>query len=203
MTDGRPTREESWRLLCEYTQSDSLRKHALAVEAAMRAMAARFDADAEAWGIVGLLHDFDYERWPTAPDHPLRGSEILAERGYPEDWRRAILGHAPYTGVPRDTLMARALFSVDELCGLVTAVALVRPGRTLVEVDARAVRRKMKEKGFARSVNRGEILQGAEEIGVDLDDQIRFVIDALLPIAADLGLGGQPGGRTEEGPSPP
>jgi putative nucleotidyltransferase with HDIG domain len=190
MALDRPTREEAYELLCEYTQSDSLRKHALAVEAAMRAYARRLGEDEEAWGIVGLLHDFDYERWPSAPDHPLRGSEILEERGYPEAWRRSILGHASYTGVPRDSSMARVLFAVDELCGFVTAVALVRPGRSLAEVDPRAVRKKLKEKGFARTVNRDEIVQGPAEIGVDFDEHVAFVIDALRAIAAELGLGG-------------
>jgi putative nucleotidyltransferase with HDIG domain len=187
-----PTRIQAWNLLCEYTKSDSLRKHALAVEAAMRAYAAHHGEDAESWGIVGLLHDFDYERWPDAENHPMRGAEILAEHGYPESWRRAILGHAPYTGIPRDTLMARVLFAVDELCGLVTAVALVRPTKRLADVDSRAVRKKMKEKGFARSVNREEIVQGAEELGVDFDGHVSFVIAAMLSIAPALGLEGTP-----------
>lgn len=190
MTDNRPSREEADALLCEYTQSASLRKHALAVEAAMRAYARKWNEDEEAWGIVGLLHDFDYERWPDAPDHPMKGSEILAERGYPEAWRRAILGHASYTGVPRDSLMAKALFAVDELCGFVSAVALVRPGRSLAEVDARAIRKKLKEKGFARTVNRDEITQGPAELGVDFDEHATFVIESMRGIAEQLGLGG-------------
>jgi len=190
MSPERPTRDQAWELLCEYTKTDSLRKHALAVEAAMRASARNLGEDEEAWGIVGLLHDFDYERWPNATDHPHRGVEILAEKGYPEDWRRAILGHASYTGVARDSRMARALFAVDELSGFVIAVALVRPGKSLAEVDARAVRKKMKEKGFARSVNRDEILQGAAELGVDFDQHVAFVIGALLPVADQLGLAG-------------
>lgn len=185
-----PSRAEAWDLLTEYTQTDSLRKHALAVEAAMRAYARHFGQDEEEWGIVGLLHDFDYERWPDAENHVWRGTEILAERGYPETWRRAIMGHAAYTGVPRDTQMARCLFAVDELCGFIVAVALVRPSRSLGEVDPRAVRKKMKEKGFARSVNREEILQGAAEIEVaDFDSHVAFVIEALRPVAPDLGIG--------------
>ncbi|MBM3286934.1 MAG: HDIG domain-containing protein [Candidatus Eisenbacteria bacterium] len=189
METGRPERREAHALLCEYTESDSLRKHAYAVEAAMRAYARRFGEDEEAWGIVGLLHDFDYERWPSAPEHATKGSEILAQKGYPEDWRRAILGHASYTGVPRDTLMAKTLFAVDELCGFLTAVALVRPGRTLAGVDARSVRKKLKEKGFARAVNREEISQGAAELGVEFDEHVAFVTSALLEISEDLGLG--------------
>ncbi len=190
MNPIQPTREQAWNLLCEYTQTDSLRKHAIAVEAAMRAYAVRCGEEVESWGAVGLLHDFDYERWPDAENHPFRGAEILAERGYPEAWRRAILGHASYSGVPRDTQMARTLFAVDELCGFITAVALVRPTKRLADVDPRAVRKKMKEKGFARSVNREEIVQGAAELGVDFDEHVAFVIGALLPIAASLGLEG-------------
>jgi predicted hydrolase (HD superfamily) len=194
MTPDRPARPDAYELLCEHTQSESLRKHALAVEAAMRAYARRFNEDEDAWGIVGLLHDFDYERWPNAPDHPLKGSAILAQRGYPEPWRRAILGHAAYTGVPRDSLMAKALFAVDELCGFVSAVALVRPGRSLAEVDARAVRKKLKEKGFARTVNRDEIVQGPAELGIDFDEHVAFVIESMREIADRLGLGCGPAG---------
>jgi putative nucleotidyltransferase with HDIG domain len=188
MEPTRPTREQAWDLLCEYTTSDSLRKHALSVEAAMRAFARRSREDEDAWGIVGLLHDFDYERWPDAENHPYRGSEILAQRGYPEEWRRAILGHASYTGVPRDTRMAKVLFAVDELCGFIVAVALVRPSKSLAEVDVRAVKKKMKEKGFARSVNRDEIIQGATEMDTDFDAHVAFVIEALMPAADALGL---------------
>ncbi len=185
-----PSRADAWDLLCEYTKTESLRKHALAVEAAMRAYARRFGANEEEWGIVGLLHDFDYERWPDAENHVWRGSEILTARGYPEAWRRAIMGHASYTGVPRDTDMARCLFAVDELCGFIIAVALVRPSKSIADVDSKSVRKKMKEKGFARSVNRDEILQGAEELGAeDCDSHLTFVIEALRPIAADLGIG--------------
>lgn len=190
MADGQPApgRREAWDLLCEYTQSESLRKHGLAVEIAMRAYARRYGEDEEAWGIVGLLHDFDYERWPEAPDHPLKGTEILKERSYPEAWRRAILGHASYTGVPRDTLMARVLFAVDELCGFLTAVALVRPSKKLADVDTRAVKKKLKEKGFARSVNRDEIVQGPQELGVEFEGHVDFVLAALQARANELGL---------------
>ena len=196
MNDHIPDRKQAWELLCEYTKNESLRKHALAVEAAMRAFARHHNEDEEAWGIVGLLHDFDYERYPNIPDHPLRGSEILAEQGYPEPWRQAILGHAEHTGVARETLMARALFAVDELSGLITAVALVRPNRSLVEVTVRSVKKKMKDKSFARTVNRDEIRQGAEELGVDFDEHVAMVIESLIPIADTLGLGG----ATEESP---
>jgi putative nucleotidyltransferase with HDIG domain len=190
MGEAHPSREQAWELLCEYTKNENLRKHALAVEAAMRALARKHGEDEEAWGAVGLLHDFDYERWPSAPDHPLKGAEILAERGYPQPWIRAILGHAPHTGVPRDTLLAKALFAVDELCGLITAVALVRPSRRLADVEVRSVKKKMKEKAFARSVNRQEIVQGVEELGIDFGEHVRFVIDSMLPIADELGLAG-------------
>jgi len=190
MDPNLPTREQAWDLLCEHTKTDGLRKHALAVEAAMHAYARHYGEDEDAWGIVGLLHDFDYERWPDLDNHVWRGAEILLERGYPEDWRRAIMGHASYTGVPRDSLMARCLFAVDELSGFVIAVALVRPSKSLAEVDPRAVRKKMKEKGFARSVNREEIFQGAQELGIeDFDAHVAFVIAALRPIAAELGIG--------------
>jgi putative nucleotidyltransferase with HDIG domain len=190
MTEKQPNREQAWELLCEYTKSESLRKHALAVEAAMRALARHHQEDEESWGNVGLLHDFDYEQYPTIPDHALRGAEILAERGYPEVWRRAILGHATHTGVPRDTLMARALFAVDELTGFIIAVALVRPSRSLADLSARSVKKKMKDKAFARAVNRDEIRQGAVELGVDFDEHVAFVIEALKPVAGQLGLAG-------------
>lgn len=175
-------------LLYEYTKSESLRKHALTVEAAMRAYAGKFSADENLWGITGLIHDFDYEMYPQAPDHPLKGSEILKERGYSEDVRRAILGHASYTGVPRDTIMAKALFASDELCGFIVACTLVRPNKKIEGMEVNSVKKKLKDKAFARSVNREEIIQGAVEIGVPLDDHIQFVIDALKAKAPDLGL---------------
>jgi putative nucleotidyltransferase with HDIG domain len=180
-------RQAAWNLLCEYTQSESLRKHALAVEACLRAYARKFGADEESWGVVGLLHDFDYERFPNAPEHPLRGSEILKTKGVPEEWRRAILGHADYTGVPRDTLLARALFACDELAGFITACALVRPDK-IASLEAKSVRKRMKDKAFARAVRREDIVRGAEELGVPLDEHIDFCIAALRGIADRLGL---------------
>jgi putative nucleotidyltransferase with HDIG domain len=195
-----PTRDVALALLHEFTQSESLRKHALAVEAAMRAFARKYSAegllspevDEHYWGLVGLLHDFDYERYPNAPDHPLKGSEILAERGYPEDFRRAILSHASYTGVGRTRLVERVLFSVDELSGFITAVTLVRPSRMLAEVDPKSVKKKLKDKAFARSVNREEVRQGIEELGADFDTHVAFVIEAMRGIERELGLAGIP-----------
>jgi putative nucleotidyltransferase with HDIG domain len=183
-------RHEAWGLLCEYTQSESLRKHALAVEACMRAYARKFGEDENTYGITGLLHDFDYEKYPTAQEHPFVGNKILRELGYPEEVLTAIMGHAEYSGVPRQTLMAKALFACDELAGLITAAALVKPGKSLAEVDARSVRKKMKDKAFARSVNRDDIVKGAQELGVDLDEHISFCIEAMRSIAGDLGLSG-------------
>jgi putative nucleotidyltransferase with HDIG domain len=180
-------RQAAWDLLCEYTRSESLRKHALAVEACVRAYARKLGEDEEKWGVVALVHDFDYEMYPNAPDHPLKGSEILKERGYPEDVRRAILGHADYTGVPRDTLLARVLFACDELAGFITACALVRPGR-IAGLEARSVRKRMKDKAFARSVSREDITRGAAEVGASLDDHITFCIEAMRGIANQLGL---------------
>ena len=189
------TREDALALLHEYTASESLRKHMLAVEAAMRAYAERFGEDPERWGLAGLLHDFDYERWPNeehspTDGHPAAGVRILREKGYPEDVLEAILGHATYSGVPRRTPMAKTLFAVDELTGLVTATALVRPTRSVHDVDARAVRKKMKDKAFARGVNREDVLRGAEELGVDLDEHIQFVIEGMRRSADSLGLAG-------------
>lgn len=183
-------RESAWQLLCEYTQTDNLRKHGLAVEAVMRHFARKHGEDEEVWGITGLLHDFDYERWPTAEGHPYEGNKILAERGYPEEVRTAIMGHADYTGVARETPMAKTLFAVDELTGFVTAVALVRPNKSIFEVEPKSVRKKMKDKAFARQVNREDIINGAAQLGVDLDDLIAEVIEALKPKAAELGLQG-------------
>jgi predicted hydrolase (HD superfamily) len=184
------TRADALDLLFRYTLGDSLRKHGLAVEQAMRACALRMGGDPERWGISGLLHDFDYERFPTAEQHPFVGSRILEEEGFDEDLRRAILGHASYTGVPRDTPMAQALFACDELCGFLTACALVQPGRSLAAVKVSSVRKKLKDKAFAKTVIREDILQGAEELGVDLDEHIAFILAALLEIAPQLGLGG-------------
>jgi predicted hydrolase (HD superfamily) len=188
------TRDEALALMHEYTPSDALRKHMYAVEAAMRAYAAKYGEDQDTWGVVGLLHDFDYERFPNdahspTAEHPSEGSRILAAQGYPEHLRRAILGHASYTGVPRDTLLARTLFAVDELCGFLVACALVRPSRSLADLEVSSVKKKLKDKAFARGVNREEVRQGAEELGVPLDDHIQFVIQALRPVEATLGLG--------------
>lgn len=197
MPTSLPTRDDAIALQHEYTQSDSLRKHMLAVEAAMRAYAARYGEDPDRWGLTGLIHDFDYERYPNADHsptegHPAQGVRILRERGWPEDILQAILGHATYSGVARESRMARALFAVDELTGLVTATALVRPSRSINEVDARSVRKKMKDKAFAKGVSRDDVMLGAQELGVDLDEHIQFVIDAMRGAAASLGLAGQP-----------
>lgn len=179
----------------EYTASDSLRKHMLAVEAAMRAYAVRFGEDPDHWGLAGLLHDFDYEKWPNAghsatEEHPAEGVRRLRELGYPEDVLQAILGHATYTGVARETRMAKALFAVDELTGLITATALVRPSKSLADMDAKSVRKKMKDKAFARGVSREDIAVGVAELGVDLDEHIQFVIEAMRAEAPALGLAG-------------
>jgi predicted hydrolase (HD superfamily) len=188
------TREQAWGLLTEFTQSESLRKHALAVEACMRAYAGKLASDsseeAELWGIVGLLHDFDYEKYPSLDDHPYKGNEILKERGYSDKIRRAIMSHAEYSGVTRDTLMEKALFACDELAGFITACALVKPGKSLAEVDPKSVRKKMKDKAFARSVKREDIVNGAAGLGVDLEEHIAFCIEALKGIAGPLGLDG-------------
>jgi putative nucleotidyltransferase with HDIG domain len=188
-----PTRAEALALVHEHTQSESLRKHMLAVEAAMRAYARRFGEDEERWGLAGLLHDFDYERWPNAErsptaEHPSEGVRLLRAAGYPEDVLDAILGHAAYTGVPRTTPMARTLFAVDELTGLITATALVKPSRSLRDVDPAGVRKKMKDKAFARGVSREDVTSGAAELGVDLDEHIAFVIDAMRAESEALGL---------------
>ena len=183
-------RESAWNLLCEYTQSESLRKHMLAVEACMRAYARKFGEDPDKWGIIGLLHDFDYEKYPTAQEHPFVGNKILEERGYSEEVRRAILSHADYSGVQRETSLEKALFACDELAGFITATALVKPGKSLAEVDAKSVRKKMKDKAFARSVSRDDITKGAAELGVDLEEHITFCIEAMKAVAANLGLAG-------------
>lgn len=182
-------RTAAWNLLTEFTRSESLRKHALAVEACMRACARRFRADEELWGVVGLIHDFDYEQYPTPQEHPFKGNEILEQRGYSQEIRRAILSHADYSGVARETPMEKALFACDELAGFITAVALVKPGKSLAEVDPKSVRKKMKDKAFARSVSRDDIVNGARELGVDLDEHIAFCIEAMKGIAGHLGLG--------------
>jgi predicted hydrolase (HD superfamily) len=201
-------RETAWCLLTEFTQSESLRKHALAVEACMRACSRRFAAgpgnlglpelglsepglsQEDLWGIVGLIHDFDYEKYPSLEDHPYKGNEILKERGWPEVITRAVMSHAEYTGVTRDTPMEKALFACDELAGFITAVALIKPGKSLAEVDWKSVRKRMKDKAFARKVNREDIVNGAAALGVDLDEHIAFCIEALQGIADKLGLDG-------------
>jgi len=185
-------RESAWCLLTEYTQSESLRKHALAVEACMRACARKFAnlEEEKTWGVVGLIHDFDYEKHPSADEHPFVGVEILKQRGWPDEIGRAVLSHADYSGVKRETPMEKALFACDELAGFITAVALVKPGKSLAEVDAKSVRKKMKDKAFARSVSRDDIIRGAAELGVDLDEHIAFCIEAMKPIAGELGLAG-------------
>lgn len=188
------TRDRALALMHEYTAGEPLRRHMYAVELAMRAMAGRYGEDPDAWGLVGLLHDFDYERFPNparspTEEHPSAGVRILADQGLPEPMQRAILGHASYTGVPRDTLMARALFAVDELSGFLVACALVRPSRSLGDLEVKSVRKKLKDKAFARGVNRDEVVQGAAELGVELDELIGFVRDALHPSEALLGLG--------------
>jgi putative nucleotidyltransferase with HDIG domain len=190
-----PSRQDALAIVHEHTASDSLRKHMLSVEAAMRAYAARFGEDVERWGLAGLLHDFDYERYPNAAhsptdEHPAWGVRLLRERGYPEDVLTAILGHATYSGVARETRMAKALFAVDELTGLITATALVRPSRSIHEVDARSVRKKMKDKAFARGVSREDVTTGAAELGVELDEHIQVVIEAMQREADALGLAG-------------
>ena len=181
-------RENAWCLLTEYTQSESLRKHALAVEACMRAYARKAGADEELWGMTGMLHDFDYEKYPSAEDHPTKGSEILKERGYSEEVRRAIMSHAEYTGIARLSLMEKTLFACDELAGFITACALVKPWKSLAEVEAKSVRKKMKDKAFARNVHREDIIAGAADLGVDLEEHIAFCIAAMKTIAKDLGL---------------
>jgi putative nucleotidyltransferase with HDIG domain len=187
-------RVEAWGLLTEFTQSESLRKHALAVEACMRAYAGKLGGgspnEVELWGMVGLLHDFDYDRWPSLDEHPYKGNAILKERGWPEEIQRAIMSHAEYSGVTRETPMEKALFACDELAGFITAVALIKPGKSLAEVDAKSVRKRMKDKAFARKVNRDDIVNGAAELDVELDEHIAFCIEALRGIAGELGLDG-------------
>ena len=190
MTGTTLDRSQAWGLLCEYTQSESLRKHMLAVEACMRAYARKFGEDENQWGITGLLHDFDYEKYPTPAEHPFVGNKILEERGYPEDVRRAILSHADYSGVKRESRMEKTLYACDEIAGFITASALVKPNKSLAEVEAKSVRKKMKDKAFARSVNRDDIINGAADLGVDLEEHIAFCIEAMKAIAGELGLAG-------------
>ena len=179
-------REQALEILYEYTETDSLRKHAYAVEAAMRSYAKKYNEDEELWGSVGLIHDFDYEKFPD--DHPMKGSKILEEKGVSDEIRTTILGHAEFTGVSRETLIAKVLYAVDELCGFIIAVTLVRPTKSVSEVSVKSVKKKMKDKRFAAKVNRDEIRKGAEELGVDFDEHVTFVVNSLSPVAKELGL---------------
>ena len=187
-------RDEALALMHEYTESDALRKHMYAVEAAMRASARKQGEDEESWGVVGLLHDFDYERYPNdahspTEEHPSYGVGVLRQRGVPEDMLSAIMGHASYTGVPRESLMAKTLFAVDELCGFLVACVLVRPSKSFEDLTVKSVKKKLKDKAFAKGVNRDEVRQGAEELGVPLEEHVQFVIAALHPVEQELGLG--------------
>jgi putative nucleotidyltransferase with HDIG domain len=189
------TRDDAWTLLCEFTQSESLRKHALAVEACLRAYGRKLGADEDLWAMTGLLHDFDYERWPNAEhhateQHPFEGSKILRERGYPEEMIHAILGHAHYCGVSRVSPLDHALFACDELAGFLVACALVKPSRNIQEVEVSSVKKKLKDKAFARGVSREDVYLGAEELGLPLEEHISFCIEALRTIAPSLGLAG-------------
>lgn len=184
------TRQEAWDLLCEYTKSDSLRRHALAVEACVTAYARKLGEDESKWSETALLHDFDWEIHPTLPDHPTKGEPILASRGVDPEIRRAILSHASFTGVPRVSPLEKTLFACDELAGFLTACAYVKPGKSITEVDVKSVRKKLKDKAFARAVNREDVMQGAQELGVDLDEHIAFCIEAMKARAEELGLAG-------------
>ncbi len=184
------SRDNAWALLTEYTQNENLRKHALAVEAAVRGYARTFGEDEEVWGVVALLHDFDYERYPTADDHPYRGAEILREKGYPEFVIRAIMSHAEYTNTPRETKLEHALFACDEMAGFVTAASLVRPSKSVLDLEASSVMKRMKDKAFARAVKREDLRQGAEELGLTLEAHITNVIMSMRERADELGLRG-------------
>ncbi|MEK7096562.1 MAG: HDIG domain-containing metalloprotein [Patescibacteria group bacterium] len=181
-------RDEAYKLLTEYTSKEGLIKHSLAVEAAMRAYAKIFGEDEESWGIVGLLHDFDYEKYPQEDGHPYKGCEILKEKNVPSEWVDAIMGHGDYTGVKRETKMAKTLFAVDELTGLITATALIRPTKKISEVEVKSVRKRMKQKGFSAAISREDIIKGAEELGIDLDEHIATVLKAMQGISDRLGL---------------
>jgi len=186
-----PTREDAWNLLCEYTESDSLRRHGLAVEQVMRKMAQKYGENEELWAMTGLLHDFDYEKYPTMEEHPYVGNKILKEKGYPEELTTAIMGHANYTSVLRESLMAKALYAADEISGFMFAVTYVRPSKSIHDVKVKSVKKKLKQKSFAASVNREEVYEGPEELDVTLDEHIQFIIDALKEKAEDLGLSGE------------
>jgi putative nucleotidyltransferase with HDIG domain len=184
------TRDEAWQILCEFTKSDGLRRHALAVESCLAAYARKLSEDEEQWRMTALLHDFDWEIHPQLPDHPMKGEPILAERGVSEEIRRAILSHADFSGVPRESALEKALFACDELAGFITAVSYVKPKRSIFEVDVASVRKKMKDKAFARNVNRNDIIHGARDLGVELDEHISFCIEAMKQDADTLGLRG-------------
>ena len=186
-----PTREDAWNLLTEYTESDSLRRHAMAVEQVMRCLARKYGEDEELWGMTGLLHDFDYEKYPSAEEHPYVGNKILKEQGYPEALTTAIMGHANHTGVPRESLMAKALYAADEISGFIFAVTYVRPSKSIHDVKVKSVKKKLKQKSFAASVNREEVYEGPDELGVTLEEHIQFVIEALKEKAEALGLAGE------------
>ena len=190
MNQNYPTREDAVELLYEYTKTDSLRRHALGVEQSMRKMAEKYDGDPNEWGITGLMHDFDYEMYPTMDEHPYKGNEILKSKGYPDSITQAIMGHATYTGVERETDMAKSLFAVDELTGFIFAVTYVRPSKSIFEVKPRSVKKKLKQKSFAASVVREDIFQSVDELDLDLTEHIQFVIDALSEKAEELGLKG-------------
>ena len=183
-------REQAWAIVCEFVQSDSLRRHMLAVEACVDAYARKYGEDEVKWSVTALLHDFDWEIHPAAPDHPMKGEAILAGRGVDEEIRRAILSHANYSGVPRESRLEKTLFACDELAGFLTACSYVKPGKSIFEVDTPSVKRKLKDKAFARAVNRDDIINGAREMGVDLDEHIAFCIEAMKARAAELGLAG-------------
>jgi putative nucleotidyltransferase with HDIG domain len=186
------TREQAWDIVCEFVKTENLRRHILGVEACMAAYADKFGEDRELWAVTALLHDFDWEIHPAAPDHPMKGERILAERGVPEEIRRAILSHANYSGVPRDSRLERALFACDEIAGFLAACSYVKPGRSIHEVDVGSVKRKLKDRAFARNVSRDDILNGAQELGVPLDEHIAFCIEAMKSRGAELGLVGVP-----------
>jgi putative nucleotidyltransferase with HDIG domain len=187
-TTHRPTREEAWQYVCELTESPQLRRHMLAVEAAMRAYAGKFGEDEERWGVLGLIHDWDYESGPTLDKHPMRGIAMLRERGWPEEVLEDIASHAEYLDTPRDRPIRKALYAVDEMTGFIIACALVKPDRSLGSVEPSTVRKKMKDKAFARGVHREQLVAGAEDLGVPFDEHVVFVRDALKPIASELGV---------------
>jgi putative nucleotidyltransferase with HDIG domain len=191
-------RNQAWEIVCEHVKSDSLRKHMLAVEACVTAYAHKFGEDQQKWAVTALLHDFDWEIHPQAPDHPMKGEPILAARGVDEEIRRAILSHADYSGVPRVSQLEKTLYACDELAGFLTACSYVKPGRSIHEVEVKSVRKKMKDKAFARNVNRDDVVNGAAELGVDLDQHIEFCIKAMQERAADLGLAGSAASATSE-----